>query len=165
MQLSKLKTLLPELEQIRFRLPDGRFVPDHFHITEVGWITRHFIDCGGTLRNEHFVHFQLWHDHDLAHRLEPAKLLRIIRLSEEKLGLPDAAIEVEHQGTTIGRYDLDFRDGHFELVNKQTACLATDACGIPAQKPKIRLADITADTCCAPGQDACCPTPNAAADV
>ena len=31
----------------RFILPDGDQIPAHYHITEVGHVTKRFIDCGG----------------------------------------------------------------------------------------------------------------------
>lgn len=128
MRLSNLKEILPTLDNVEFQLADGTFVPEHFHVTEVGVITKHFIDCGGTTRNEKIVNFQLWNANDFEHRLKPTKLLNIIKLSEEKLGMEDAEIEVEYQSETIGKYDLDFNGNNFVLKNKQTACLAGDAC-------------------------------------
>jgi hypothetical protein len=59
MKLSALKTKLNQLEEIAFQLPNGELVPNHFHVTEVGKITKHFIDCGGTERKEKVVNFQL----------------------------------------------------------------------------------------------------------
>jgi predicted transcriptional regulator len=38
---------LDTLENVTFQLPDGTTVPEHFHVTEVGLITKNFIDCGG----------------------------------------------------------------------------------------------------------------------
>lgn len=148
MQLSRLKELLPALEQVTFQLPDGSFVPGHFHVTEVGVVTKHFIDCGGTIRKEQVVNFQLWSASDEEHRLQPQKLLHIIRLSEDKLGLHDLEIEVEYQSETIGRYGLSFNGHHFILESKTTACLAQDACGIPAEKQQINLADLKTTSCC-----------------
>ena len=52
MKLSQVKSVLKELETIGFQLPNGELVPNHFHVTEVGKITKHFIDCGGTERKE-----------------------------------------------------------------------------------------------------------------
>ena len=94
MKLSEIKTILPTLENVEFQLPDDSFVPEHFHVTEVGSIEKHFIDCGGTIRRENVVNFQLWNANDLEHRLKPGKLLNIIQLSEEKLGIGDHEIEV-----------------------------------------------------------------------
>lgn len=152
MKLSELKALLPSLENVNFQLSDGSFVPEHFHVTEVGIVAKHFIDCGGTIREEKAVNFQLWDANDYEHRLKPMKLLNIIRLSEEKLGITDMEIEVEYQGTTIGRYGLEFNGEHFILGNKTTACLAKDACGIPPEKQKRNLAELKTSSCCGGGQ-------------
>lgn len=147
MKLSEIKEILPKLENVQFRLENGTFVPEHFHVTEVGVITKHFIDCGGVIRNENVVNFQLWNANDLEHRLKPVKLLNIIKLSERKLGIEDAEVEVEYQTETIGKYDLEFNEDHFVLKNKQTACLATDACGIPGQQPLVKVAAIGSSAC------------------
>ena len=103
MKLSKIKEILPTLNNVEFQLENGTFVPEHFHVTEVGQITKHFIDCGGVVRTEKVVNFQLWNANDFDHRLKPTKLLNIIKLSEEKLGMEDAEIEVEYQSETIGK--------------------------------------------------------------
>lgn len=145
MKLSEVKAILPHLDHVTFQLEGGAYVPEHFHVTEVGVVTRHFIDCGGTTRNEKAVNFQLWDANDYAHRLKPGKLLNIINLSEEKLGLGDFEVEVEYQAETIGRYRLAFNGHNFVLQNMATACLAQDACGVPAQKA----------ACCTPGSGTC----------
>ena len=137
MTLEQIKEILPTLENVEFQLENGTFVPEHFHVIEVEVIQKNFIDCGGTIRNEKVVNFQLWNANDYEHRLKPGKLLNIIRLSEEKLGIENSEIEVEYQSETIGKYDLDFDGKHFILKNKTTACLAQDSCGIPATKKKF----------------------------
>jgi len=119
------------VDRIGFALPDGSLMPCHFHVTEVGKITKEFIDCGGTVRQESVVNFQLYSADDYDHRLHPEKLLHIIELSERKLGLDDIDIEVEYQGDTIGNFGLEFGGEHFALTTKQTDCLAKDKCGIP----------------------------------
>jgi hypothetical protein len=155
MKLSQAKNILASVETVNFQLPDGTFVPEHFHVTEVGLITKNFIDCGGTVRKETVVNFQLWNANDLEHRLKPQKLINIINLSEKVLGIEDFEIEVEYQAQTIGKYDLDFNGKDFVLVNKQTACLAQDQCGIPSEKQKVRLSDInTESACCTPSVSA-----------
>ncbi|MFC0181802.1 hypothetical protein SAMN04515674_10954 [Pseudarcicella hirudinis] len=154
MKLSEIKGILPTLENVEFQLENETFVPEHFHVTEIGVITKRFIDCGGTIRNEKVVNFQLWNANDFEHRLKPAKLLNIIKLSEEKLGIEDAEIEVEYQSETIGKYDLDFNGNYFVLTNKQTACLASDACGIPAEKQKVKLSEQN-NACCTPNSGCC----------
>ncbi|TGN02978.1 DUF6428 family protein [Leptospira dzoumogneensis] len=154
MKLSEIKNILPNLTNIEFQLENGAFVPEHFHVTEIGFITKHFIDCGGTIRDEKVVNFQLWNANDHDHRLKPKKLLSIVKLSEEKLGIEDAKIEVEYQVDTIGKYDLDFNGTHFILKNKQAACLASDSCGSSSTKPKIQISG-TSSSCCAP-KSGCC---------
>ena len=155
MKLSEVKTQLSAAKAVNFQLENGTFVPEHFHVTEVGVVTKHFIDCGGTIRNETVANFQLWDANDFDHRLKPEKLLNIIQLSEEKLGMEDLEIEVEYQAETIGKYDLDFNGKDFVLVSKQTACLASDSCGIPSQKPKVKLSDLKNQNTCTPGGGCC----------
>lgn len=154
MKLSEFRTQLSKLQEIAFKLPDGQLVPEHFHVTEVGKVIKHFIDCGGTLRDEEKVSFQLWEENDYNHRLHPEKLVKIIDLAINKLRLPDAEIEVEYQGKSINKYHLDFDGQNFLLVNTQTACLAKENCGIPAQKPKIELSELQ-NSCCTP-ESGCC---------
>ena len=156
MKLSDVKQILPTLENVEFQLENGTFVPEHFHVTEVGMITKNFIDCGGVIRTEKVVNFQVWNADDFEHRLKPNKLLNIIKLSEEKLGIEDFEIEVEYQSDTIGKYDLEFNGKTFVLVNKTTACLAQDACGIPSEKEKKKLAELSANqTSCKPNSGCC----------
>lgn len=155
MKLSEVKEILSTLENVEFQLENGTFVPEHFHVTEVGIITKNFIDCGGVVRNEKVVNFQLWDANDFDHRLKPNKLLHIITLSEEKLGIEDSEIEVEYQTNTIGKYDLAFDGTSFILKNKKTACLAQDSCGVPSEKQKIKLSDITGKTSCSPNGTCC----------
>ena len=155
MKLSEIKNELKQLNTIAFKLPNGELVPNHFHVTEVGKITKHFIDCGGTVRNETVVNFQLWNANDYDHRLHPEKLLDIIELSEKTLGIEDLDIEVEYQGETIGKFGLDFDGTNFLLTTKQTDCLAQDQCGIPAEKPKLQFSDIQTGNSCTPGSGCC----------
>lgn len=156
MKLSQIKKLLSTVETVNFQLPNGTLVPEHFHVTEVGLITKNFIDCGGTVRKETVVNFQLWDANDFEHRLKPQRLLNIITLSEKVLGIEDFEIEVEYQDTTIGKYDLEFNGENFELVNKKTACLALDMCGIPPAIQKIKSTVLTPESsCCSPGGSCC----------
>ena len=155
MKLSEIKSYLSHLDTISFELPNGTMVPGHFHVTEVGKITKHFIDCGGTIRKEEVVNFQLWEANDYDHRLNPEKLLKIIELSEDKLGIGDLDIEVEYQGDTIGKYGLTSDGEKFYLTSKRTDCLAKDNCGIPQAKPKVRISEVGVQGTCAPGSGCC----------
>ncbi len=157
MKLSDIKKHLNTVSTVNFILPNGTVVPQHFHVTEVGQVNKKFIDCGGIMRDEKTVNFQLWEAGDFDHRLAPQKLLNIIALSEKTLGMEDAEIEVEYQSDTIGKYTLDFNGTDFLLITTQTNCLAEDKCGIPPEKLKMNLADLqnTNQNSCTPGGKCC----------
>ncbi|WP_309613675.1 DUF6428 family protein [Flavobacterium sp.] len=158
MKLSEIKTELKKLTTIAFQLPNGELVPNHFHVTEVGKVTKNFIDCGGTVRNEEVANFQLWEANDYDHRLHPEKLVHIIELSEKILGLGDLEIEVEYQmKDTIGKFSLDFEGTNFLLTSKETNCLAKDYCGIPAEKIKSKMGEWKEkETSCCTSDSNCC---------
>lgn len=154
MKLSEVKTALSTAEGVNFLLPNNEYVPGHFHVTEVGLVSKHFIDCGGTERVEKVVNFQLWNANDHDHKLKPQKLLNIISLCERKLGFDtDLEVEVEYQNDTIGKYNLGFNGKDFMLLAKQTACLASDACGVPGLEITNKKAEAAA--CCSPGGGCC----------
>ncbi len=155
MKLSEVKLALEGLPKLGFQLPNGELVPSHFHVTEVGKTSKHFIDCGGTVRKEELINFQLWEANDYDHRIHPEKLINIISLSENVLNIEDAEIEVEYQGNTIEKFGLDFDGKMFLLRNKHTDCLAKDDCGVPTEKPKMQLAELDDSSCCTPGGGCC----------
>ena len=156
MKLSTLKEAITRCTEIRFILPNGRFVAPHFHVTEIGRVSKHFIDCGGTVRIEKVVNFQLWEANDFEHRLAPQKLLNIIQLSEKVLNVGDYEVEVEYQAETIGKFNIDFNGTNFVLINKKTDCLAKDNCGIPTEKLKVKLIELVPEqNCCTPGGGCC----------
>jgi hypothetical protein len=145
MKISEIKENLAGLQAVNFKLPDGSYLPPHFHVTEVGLVTKHFIDCGGTERKETAANFQLWEAGDYDHRLAPQKFLHILNLCKKVLGDEDLHVEVEYQQNTIGKFGLKFDGKDFILTPKKTACLAQDACGIPNKK----------QTSCAPAGGCC----------
>lgn len=157
MKLSQFKQALEQVDQLHFVLPNGSSISEHFHITEAGLSTKHFVDCGGTVRIEKLVSFQVWTANDIEHRLKAPKLLNIIRIAEPLLGEEDYEVEMEYQAETIGRYGVEF-DGHqFSLKPKFTNCLAQDHCGIPVEKRKVNLAELTISQAptCTPGGGCC----------
>jgi len=155
MTLTEIKQYLSNSETIGFKLPDGSLVPSHFHVTEVGRVTKDFIDCGGKRRKEEVANFQLWEEQDYDHRLHPEKLIHIIELSQKTLEMGDLPIEVEYQGATIGKYGLDYDGENFLLTTKQTACLAKEECGVPVKKEMVDISDMTAGSSCTPGGGCC----------
>lgn len=157
MKLSEIKRHLAAAETVNFKLPTGAYIPENFHVTEIGVVTKHFIDCGGVERIEKVVNFQLFAANDFDHRLRPQKLSNIISLSENKLSIGDLEIEVEYQSDTISKYGLHYNGKDFQLVPKHTACLASDACGIPPVKQTVQLKELQTATqsCCTPDSGCC----------
>lgn len=126
---------------ILFSLDNGVLVPPYFHITEMGLKTKHFVDCGGTLRSEQNITFQIWTADDFNHRITPTKLLSII---DSALTLPyfqklNGDIEMEYQNQTIGLYGVEHIGMlSFNLTPKKTNCLAPDKCGINTESNKSK---------------------------
>jgi hypothetical protein len=151
MKISQMKQFLSGLDAVNFRLPNGDYLPSHFHVTEVGLVSKHFIDCVGVERQETLANFQLWEAGDYDHRLAPQKFLHILTLSAKILGPDDLDIEVEYQQDTIGKFGLAFDGKDFILTSKQTACLAQDACSLPVSfaLPQLPVA------ACSPGGGCC----------
>ncbi|MEK9530450.1 MAG: DUF6428 family protein [Flavobacteriaceae bacterium] len=139
MRLSTFKQALAQIDKLQFQLPNGQFVPAHFHLTEAGYVTRDYIDCGGTQRQETKINFQLFVASDIDHRLQPQKVLDILDVIAQRINIPDVEVEIEYQQSTIGRYRLALDGSVFQLINTQTACLASDQCGIPQEKPRVRI--------------------------
>jgi hypothetical protein len=154
MKLLELKNILKTLSEISFQFENGLHIPQHFHITEIGLITKDFIDCGGVIRNEKLISFQLWHANDFNHRLKAKNILEIISMAENSIIFEDLEIEVEYQNSTIGKYGLSFNGENFILKSKTTNCLAEDNCGIPNSKPKVSLSKLQ-DENCSPGSGCC----------
>lgn len=157
MKLSTFLSTLTSLDKLTFTLSNGDVLPAHFHITEVGLTTKHFIDCGGTVRTEKNISFQLWVANDIEHRLSPSKLAGIINKSSALWHSEDLNIEIEYQAITIGRYDVALNEDVFILLNKRTDCLAKDHCGIPIEKLNIPLAQLQSsnEPSCVPGGGCC----------
>lgn len=157
MTLTQLKDYLSTTHHLTFQLPQGGYVPAHFHITEVGLSTKHFIDCGGTIRTESAVNFQIWTSVDVDHRLSAEKLLKIIQLAEQQFPIENLNVEVEYQQDTIGKYGLELGEQGLQLTSTHTNCLAQDQCGIPEAKKKLELASIqtSESSCCTPGGGCC----------
>jgi hypothetical protein len=154
MKLSDFKIHISKVDKVNFQLENGSFLPSHFHITEIGLSNKKFIDCGGVVRNENLISFQLWHANDFNHRLKPKNVLEIISIAENAIISEDLEIEVEYQDSTIGKYNVSFDGKNFILLNKKTNCLAEDQCGIEIKKPKISLSQLQTSNC-SPDSDCC----------
>jgi len=154
MDIKDFKNSLSNLCELTFVLPNGSHVAPHFHLTEVGEITKNYVDCGGTVRSEKVANFQLWAADDYDHRLKPQKVIDIIEMAEKEIGLENLEVEVEYQSETIGKYGLDFDGKRFLLTPTQTDCLAKEKCGIPEAQP-VHPVSAETSSCCSP-ESGCC---------
>ena len=88
MKLSQIKNVLSTLETVTFQLPNGTFVPEHFHVTEVGIITKNALvlrdlDILKELAAQNLVHVAIsitTLDSELQRRMEPRTSLPSKRL-------------------------------------------------------------------------------------
>lgn len=152
----KLSAFQSALEQnldlpLAILLPSGNNVPAHFHITEVGRTEKNFVDCGGKTRHLAFASLQVWVADDVDHRLPAGKLVAVIEKASSLLGDDDPEMQIECQEGTIGLFSIEgseVQDGSlvFRLGNKQTACLAMEAC----------LPDATEEEGCCGSGSSCC---------
>lgn len=121
--------------KMHWMLPDGSFVPSHYHITEVGKVQKDFIDCGGTVRSSQTCLLQVWVANDTDHRLETDTLAKILEVAAPLLGSDELPVEVEYEEAVISQYPLGGVEATpsgllFYLGTKHTACLAPDKCGV-----------------------------------
>lgn len=130
---------------LKIMLPCGKFIPDHFHITEIGLVNKTFIDCGGTVRNAICCLLQAWTACDFEHRITSDKLSKIFSIAlSSNIVFDSFAVEIEYGEEVVSQYIVDdikktSEDLVILLKNKKTDCLAPDKCGI--------------DVCCGSG---CC---------
>jgi hypothetical protein len=115
-------------------LPSGEFIPDHFHVTEVGRVDKDFIDCGGTRRIDSACVIQVWTANDVDHRLSASKLRKILGLGAV-LGVSNMRVEIEYGEDVASLYKLSHVEVTpggllFVLAGKKTDCLAPDKCGV-----------------------------------
>lgn len=138
MKLNELKSILRSHPSIypRLILPDGDRIPAHFHITEVGHVTKRFIDCGGTLHDKtDTCLLQTYVAGDLDdHRLDAGTFAKILDLGAQVLPHDDVDVEVEYDCCVVAQYPVAtarVAGQHIELQlgEKHTDCLAKEKCG------------------------------------
>ena len=138
--------------ELGLRFESGLEIAAHFHVTEIGKVTKDFVDCGGTRRRTESCVLQTLVANDIDHRLKTNKLAGIVEKASV-LNLDDSLpVEVEIQADTIGVYRFSqsiATDGKlvFILDSKQTACLAPDTCGLDSL-PTNGQSDCCGDTGC-----------------
>lgn len=137
MKVSEFRAVLaahPDAK-MHWMLPDRSFVPEHYHITEVGRVQKDFIDCGGTIRSLASCLLQIWVADDKDHRLETTKLAKIMEVAGPVLASDELPVEVEYEAGTISQYPVAGVEVTpagllFYLSTKHTACLAPEKCGV-----------------------------------
>ena len=141
-ELNELKTILRSQPSAfpRFILPDGDQIPAHFHITEVGRVTKRFIDCGGKLHDQtDTCLLQTWvSDADPDHRLNAGTFAKILDLGAQVLPHDDVEVELEYEDCAITQSPIASARVKGDLIElqlgeKHTDCLAKEKCGIDGE--------------------------------
>jgi hypothetical protein len=137
MTLDEFATLLSANPDsgIQIMLPDRSLIPAHFHVTEVARVRKDFVDCGGTVRSSTCCVLQVWVANDVSHRLEAAKLAKIIRQGMPLFETTAIPLEIEYDNGLISQYPAEGAEVSptgiiLRLGTKHTACLAPDRCGV-----------------------------------
>lgn len=141
MKLSDLKSALraQPAAVTRVILPDGDPIPAHFHITEVGYIAKRFVDCGGTVHDTRVTCLlQTYVADDVDHRLDAETFAKILDLGRAILPGDDLEVEVEYDCCVTAQYPLlevRVSGAHLDLQlgERHTDCLAKEKCGIDAE--------------------------------
>ena len=160
MKLSHLTQLLQTYPDRHFHLvlPGLNTVPVSFHITEVGHVSKKFIDCGGRLHTVQTCQLQAWLGTDTHHRLHAGKMAGVLDLAKAKGVLPDGEdleVEIEYEDAVLSQYPIA---GHMvtedavvlSLAAKHTDCLAKESC-----LPSLSMAP-GADAGCGCSPSGCC---------
>ena len=152
MKLSDLRAVLKQQPDSfpRFVLPDGDLIPAHAHVTEVGYVVKNFIDCGGITGKSETVLLQTHVGQDTDHRLKSDRFAKILQLGERILPHDQLEIEVEYDCCVVAQYPVsEVRPAgkHLDVVlgKRRTQCLAQER----------RKTAETAGACCATTA-ACC---------
>lgn len=144
-----------------FILPDGGFIPAHYHVTEVGHVMKNFIDCGGTRRSLETCLLQTWVHDDVEHRLFSGKLATIFDMAGDVLPHHDLPVEIEYEDGVVAQFPVesaDVIDGAlaFHLGLKHTDCLARGIC-VPGECTPMPagVEAAVSVSCCTPGSKCC----------
>jgi len=133
----------------RFVLPDGDYIPAHAHVTEVGYVVRNFIDCGGLTGKEEKVVLQTHVGSDADHRLRSDRFATILQLGSRVIPGSDLDVDVEYDCCVVAQYPIGEAtpDGeHLNLIlqHGRTQCRARE-----------RRESETATGCCATSTTCC----------
>ena len=139
MKLHQFKTLLEANADKYFglQLPGDKAVPQAFHITEVGFVSKTFIDCGGKVHTVQTCQLQAWIGPDVDHRIEAGKMASILDKAQAIVPNDFLDLEIEYEDEVISQYtvaDAEVSEGAvtLHLAHKHTDCLAQELCIVPA---------------------------------
>lgn len=151
MKLIQFKALLEANRSKIFglQLPGGKAMPQAFHITEVGYVTKTFIDCGGKVHTVQTCQLQAWIGPDVDHRIEVGKMADILKKAESILPGDFLDLEVEYEDEIISQYQIASAAVSDDavtlmLATKHTDCLAPELCLLPSGA-----------SCCTPASGCC----------
>lgn len=154
MKLSDLRAILGDYASTspRFILPDGDRIPAHAHVTEVGYVVKNFIDCGGVIGKTETVLLQTHVGQDTDHRLRSDRFAKILQLGERVLPHDQLEVEVEYDCCVVAQYpilEVKLAGEHLDVVlgQRRTQCLAQE---------RRKAASASVESCCATTAAACC---------
>src|SRR5437660_12191338 len=115
----------------RFVLPDGDYIPAHAHVTEVGYVVRNFIDCGGLTGMQEKVVLQTHVGTDADHRLRSDRFAKILHLGNRMFSDTDLDIDVEYDCCVVAQYPISearVEGEHLNLILQRgrTQCRASE---------------------------------------
>jgi hypothetical protein len=152
MTLNEFKALLEANRDKQFllQLPNEKTVPQSFHITEVGAVSKTFIDCGGKVHTVQTCQLQAWIGPDIDHRIEAGKMADILKVAASIIPNDSLDIEIEYEDEIISQYPVAeavVSDAAvtLHLTTKHTDCLAKELCLVPSAN---------GSSCC--GSSGCC---------
>src|SRR6266513_2793187 len=133
----------------RFVLPNGDYIPAHAHVTEVGYLVRNFIDCGGLTGKEEKVVLQTYVGSDADHRLRSDRFGTILQLGSRVIPNADLDVDVEYDCCVVAQYPIAEATSNGEYLNLilrrgRTQCRARE-----------RRESETATGCCATSAICC----------
>jgi hypothetical protein len=134
------------VQSLEIRLPEKHALASHFHVTEVGRVTKDFVDCGGVRRTETTVVLQTLVAHDTDHRLSVSKMAGILSKSATLALGDELPVDIEIQGSTIETWrvaSMECTDDQMviHVEPRRTACLAPEIC-------QLNILPTAVSSCC-----------------
>src|SRR5437879_2854248 len=112
-------------------LADDDYTPALGHVTEVAYVVRNFIDCGGLTGMEEKVVLQAHVGSDADHRLRSDRFATILKLGSRVIPGADLDVDVEYDCCVVAQYPIGEAtpDGeHLNLILRRgrTQCRARE---------------------------------------